>query len=837
MELKEYQKATLDSFERWKKALDEASLELERLREQGIDDVHINEEILHYPHKAWRMLADSGDIAESAGDYVRRSDGAKRPIPHVCFKIPTGGGKTLLAASALERLNEKNGFVLWITPTKAIYEQTKGALKSRGHPYRQTLDRASGGRLKLLEKDNHFARTDIEHYLCIMLLMLPAVNRQKKSRDFLRIFRDSGRYPTFFPDDDDLIGDADYRIKYPDLDLSGGKLIKHSLFNVLKIVRPIVILDEAHKAYGPKRKEEFVESVNRLDPRLVIELSATPNKGISNLLVDITGLDLKKEEMIKLPITVTSFPKDAVEWAYTLAQAQEELDRLNTEAQSLQMAEGRYIRPIAVVRVERTGKEQRDGYHIHSEDVREYLVQGLGVPPEQVAVKSSELDELGRENLLSEFSQIRWIITKSALMEGWDCPFAYLLVMLDNTKTQRAITQLVGRVMRQPHARLTGREALDQCYVYCWNVDVGTAVVQVKKGLEQEGLSELSHEVISPLSETKEIKITRREFFRGQTIFLPRVLHISKEGWEDLDYERHILPAINWDAIKVVLPRSLFSTRTLRQTVKVDVDGKEPTYNERTIYVDKTIKYSWFARRLTDIVPNPWQASRLAKQLISQYSEDDIREKAYDRRSELVLVLRDQISKEIENQAQKIFNNKLKTKEIRFDLETGQPNYRLVDSYKILVNPEEPTLQKQYGSSLQLSLFEPVFIRDFDSEPEQKFARYLDEQKALQWWHKVAATQKDNYYLMGWNQARIWPDFIAMSNEIDGKICMLLYEIKGEHMRDSVDTKYKSSVLETLEEAFNYGTMTVRDGPMKGVFRMVFGEKEFPSALAELGDD
>ena len=44
------------------------------------------------------------------------------------------------------------------------------------------------------------------------------------------------------------------------------------------------------------------------------------------------------------------------------------------------MSEGRYVRPIAVVRVERTGKDQRDGERkIHAEDVREYLVQSLGV--------------------------------------------------------------------------------------------------------------------------------------------------------------------------------------------------------------------------------------------------------------------------------------------------------------------------------------------------------------------------------------------------------------------------------------------------------------------------
>ena len=66
-------------------------------------------------------------------------------------------------------------------------------------------------------------------------------------------------------------------------------------------------------------------------------------------------------------------------------------------------------------------------------------------------------------------------------MEDKDCPFAYVLVMLDNTQAQRALTQLVGRVKRQPHAQRTVREVLDQCYVYCCKGDVGVAVAQVKE--------------------------------------------------------------------------------------------------------------------------------------------------------------------------------------------------------------------------------------------------------------------------------------------------------------------------------------------------------------------
>ena len=222
---------------------------------------------------------------------------------------------------------------------------------------------------------------DVANYLCVMLLMLPAANRQK-GRDFLRMFRDSGRYPTLFPDSDNPLGDARLLNDFPDLErVSENGPVKHSLFNVFKMLRPVVVLDEAHKAYGARSREaniEFSRSVSRLDPNMIIELSATPNPGISNLLVDISGVDLKNEEMIKLPVRVTSIPDS--DWQNTLAQAFDELERLDGEAQSLDHSEGRYIRPIAVVRVERTGRDQRDMERVHAEDVREYLNVNLGVP-------------------------------------------------------------------------------------------------------------------------------------------------------------------------------------------------------------------------------------------------------------------------------------------------------------------------------------------------------------------------------------------------------------------------------------------------------------------------
>ncbi len=845
LELKEYQTQALDAFSRWLEALREARAEADRAVEalQGAG-VTVRPEVRDFPRNAWDALAESGGVAESAGPYVGRTDDAGSPIPHACLKIPTGGGKTLLAAAALERMHRQTGLVLWVTPTRAIYRQTKDALWSREHPYRQMLERASGGRVKTLEKDDRFTALDVEHYLCVMLLMLPAANR-RKGKEFLRMFRDSGRYPSFFPNDGALLADNALLEKHPDLERwpaherSDGP-VKQSLFNVFKMQRPVVVLDEAHKAYGAsdEANAEFVGSINRLDPSLVIELSATPHPRVSNLLVDVSGVKLKDEEMIKLPVQVTTVSN--VEWRQTLSEAAEGLERLEAEAQALWASEGRYVRPIGVVRVERTGKDQRDGERVHAEDARAHLIQNLGVPPEAVRVKSAENDELGREDLLSPYSPVRWVITKAALMEGWDCPFAYTLVMLDNTQASRAITQLVGRVMRMPHAQRTGREALDQCYVYCWNAAVETVVQQVKSGLENEGLTGLGDEVRGKgASDVRTQPVTLREEFRGKDLFLPRVLHRDGEGWRELDYDTDILPEVGWALIGLDWPaaQSVQPAPARREAASVDVGGAPIQYRPaEALEVDKTLSVSWFARRLADVVPNPWQAARIAQSFLGDRRGAGLSDEAiYDQRGYQASVMRNNVLDEADNQAQGVFRRKLKDGVIRFDLKANGDNYRLREQYPIEVAADGPNAQWQ----MTLNLYDPVFDRQFDSDLERNFARYLDQAKALRWWHRVAARQRNEYSLRGWRRDRIYPDFVAFADKHYGKPLLFVFETKGEHMRGSRDTEYKRRVLELLQGAFNGalggGSMQLQGGgAAEGTFSLVFSEDEFPKALANL---
>ena len=70
------------------------------------------------------------------------------------------------------------------------------------------------------------------------------------------------------------------------------------------------------------------------------------------MLVNVPGTDLKDEEMIKLPINVINEDKGGWKHTLTLPSQAGGAER----GGDIQAETGRYIRPIMLVRVERTGR-------------------------------------------------------------------------------------------------------------------------------------------------------------------------------------------------------------------------------------------------------------------------------------------------------------------------------------------------------------------------------------------------------------------------------------------------------------------------------------------------
>lgn len=877
MELKEYQQGVLRKIDHYLTVLAEkrddaeafVAFQQSRGKEVALAD---------YCRDAWdqlnteRVLPHLRDKDGNAlvAPYLSRFDGLHRSIPNICLKVPTGGGKTLLAACALERIQtdyfkRQVGLILWVVPSDAIYRQTWKQLANREHPYRQILERASGGRVKLLEKGDAFTRQDVDGQLCVMLLMLPSAARQ--SKETLRMFRDSGRFTSFFPSEDDSVANHQLLDAVRNLDINdlaemgfmdgivpGSLSIKQSLGNVLRLIRPVVIIDEGHKAYSDTARETLCG----FNPRFLVELSATPNTGgkhQSNVLVNVPGGDLKDEEMIKLPINVINEEKGG--WKHTLTLAHEQLDKLAREAAQLQAETGRYIRPILLIRVERTGKEQRDSGFVHAEDAREYLLEKLGVKEEEIRLKTSENDELGDEDLRAESCAVRYIITKDALREGWDCPFAYILAILSKTTANTALTQMIGRVLRQPHAQLTGHPPLDECYVFTFDQDVRTAVDGVRKGLQEEGMGDLAASVKVAGDGGKQ-RITRRETMQRRaafaslpTIFLPRVLHRDPDasaGYRLLDYDRDILGELDWQSFRFLQAESVTvdAAEKLQRTIaRVDLDKKpdEAGLFTRELVAelpDEGLDLPFLVRQLLDVIPNPWQGMRILDETLAILRSRGVSEqRLFVNRLDLIQAMKTDLKQQVDQAAEALFRAKLEAGTVTLRLVSSgdaKLNWELARTLEIEVSDEDRPLYRKDGVELEKSLFEKVYQRDFNNL-EKETAWYLDTRESVHWWHRIAVNQR-SYSLQGWQRHKVYPDLLAcIHGTEDGKFRFTVLETKGEHLKGNDDTAYKRKLFDLLtrhvDSAIHAGTFDFGEGTTPISFTMLM-EDSWQQELARV---
>ena len=132
--------------------------------------------------------------------------------------------------------------------TTAIYRQTLKSLRDRQHPYRQALDRAAAGHVQIMEKPDRLDARDVETNLCVMLLMLQSANKENK--ETLKIFRDRGNVHGFFPPEGEQQAHEEALNRTPNLDGYQGMfpMVKDSPGNALRIIRPVVVVDEGHRA-------------------------------------------------------------------------------------------------------------------------------------------------------------------------------------------------------------------------------------------------------------------------------------------------------------------------------------------------------------------------------------------------------------------------------------------------------------------------------------------------------------------------------------------------------------------------------------------------------------
>ena len=410
---------------------------------------------------------------------------------------------------------------------------------------------------------------------------------------------------------------------------------------------------------------------------------------------------------------------------------------------------------------------------------------------------------------------------------------------------------MTGRVLRQPDAELTGRAALDESYIYCYDRDVGEAIENVKLGLEQEGMSDLAEFVRSGADTGANGKggrlfpVRRRKPFRDLEIFLPQVMHRAGRGYRLLDYENDVLGGLDWSKVATAqLDLNYAAIQEIQESTAIlDLPVNLPKFDydadEEKLEVEKELTVEFFSRRIYDILPNPYLATQVVERMFENLrSQGHTDEDIFDRRYDLSEILKRRLMELVEREAQTVFCRKLESRAIRFELIADEDGFELAQELQKLVEENQLPLFQQYGRPLQKSLYEKVYAKEFNGL-EKNFALYLDGHSAVAWWHRFAARQ--DYGLQGWKRHRVYPDFVVCVERGKGNARRVLaLETKGLQLAGNADTQYKEKLFETLETAeprvVEYGTMTLPKGKRRKTpmsLRMLF-QDSYPEEFERL---
>jgi type III restriction enzyme len=411
--------------------------------------------------------------------------GLKPGMPYVCLRVPTGGGKTLLACHAAglaldELLHAERGVVLWLVPSNTILNQTADALRDPRHPYRRALELACGAvEVVTIEEALRLSRAKVDGQTVVIVATIQSFrvedptgrkvyDRGGFSEHFLNV--PTGRLADLFPDADGTP--------------------KPSLVNMLRLRRPVVIVDEAHNA----RTDLSFSTLGNVLPSCIIEFTATParTKHPSNVLHHVSAAELKSADMVKLPLRViTRHPSQRDQLLAEAITLRGDLEKLaNAEGQKT----GEYLRPILLLQAERVDA---------CEPLRERLVTDFGLKKDEVKISVGKLDELKDvKDISSTRCPVRFIITVEKLREGWDCPFAYVLCSLKETRSATAIEQIVGRILRLPNAQAKQHPDLNCAYAFSVSDSITVVLAELREALESNGFTAAEAErIIIPVSQ------------------------------------------------------------------------------------------------------------------------------------------------------------------------------------------------------------------------------------------------------------------------------------------------------------------------------------------------
>jgi len=728
-------------------------------------------------------------------------------MPYVCLRVPTGGGKTFMACHALgivaqEYLQVERVACLWLVPSNAIREQTLAALRDRRHPYRQALDAAFGGNITVMDLSEalYVQRGTLDGDTVIVVTTLQSL--RVEDTDGRKVYETAGTLQHHF----DGIPPMMEAVLETE---SGGRLI-YSLANVLRMRRPVVIMDEAHNA----RTKLSFETLTRFYPSCIVEFTATPQTShrpereefASNVLHHVSARELKEAQMVKLPIKLRT--RD--DWREIVGEA------LNTERHLRKLAEeeeqetGEHIRPIVLFQA-----QSIKGHDISVGVLKDALINHFKIPAEQIAIATGTTREIDGVDLFAQDCPIRYIITVKALVEGWDCSFAYILCSVSEISTPRSVEQLLGRILRLPHAKRKQREGLNCAYAFAASANfMRTAQLLRDALIEGAGFQRMEASDFVEAEDTGYLwppgtlfgpsTAPPAEPAERPVPFSVPLLGIRVEGQLELFDDSHLLPA-DWS---IAACDASLSQADFPSEVTVAEEG------EIDMAADGRVRISSFVRELhqqlsfVGFEPG-WTVPSFVNWLDRQIDHPAIPQ------SQSSLFIHKIVTSLMESRGvslEQLARDKFRlAKAIDFKME-AERRARAAQGYQqMLLAPDEAELEVSpelcltydedhyapsayYEGPLQFAKHVFASIGDMNSEEAQCAAR-IDAMEEVEAWVRNLE-RRDSSFSLPTSTDRFYPDFVVMLK--DGRILVLEY--KGADRWSNDDSKEKRAVGELWED-------------------------------------
>ena len=439
-------------------------------------------ELKEFQVTATRSLLDK--MLKAKNSYYRDGDPAS-----CCLAAPTGSGKTIMVAAAIEALFNGNpewgierdpcASVLWVSDSPSLNEQTIYKFREATDLDKsliETIENTFTGDHNVLEPGHIYF-----------------LNRQKLSSSGL--LTKGGEIPTFW----DLLRRT---VNDPSIHL-------------------YMLFDEAHKGLGSAAKTDktgetiTTKVIDGEDGKcpipVVVGISATPKRFTTAManrservpypVVKVSPADVQASGLLKDKIILQAPTEGAAVYNIYLTEACKNLvqSTLMWDMYCLKNDEP-MVRPLMVIQVPNKVSQDKireicaEIYDKIHDKIPEFsksssfahVISGEGdLHLDPYEVPYIEPQDVQRRN------DIRVLFAKEAISTGWDCPRAEVIFSMRSHSDDTYIAQLIGRMVRTPLAESVDIELLNSvsCFLPYFDPDTLNKVV---KYLTEEGNDEYS---------------------------------------------------------------------------------------------------------------------------------------------------------------------------------------------------------------------------------------------------------------------------------------------------------------------------------------------------------